>query len=156
MNKSVKQIECRGMILVLIVGLVLVICNLLFAWKFNTWSYETWNYNPYYNSNAFSNLIFMNILLHLPGIAGLWMMVATIIFLPQFYQEISYKVILDLTPPMKMIGFIVPNQTSKRRIASFAVSVNEVERITGYDFFSQLDDELENSLEANIDIFTWK
>ena len=67
-----------------------------------------------------------------------------------------YKVILDLTPPMKMIGFIVPNQTSKRRIASFAVSVNEVERITGYDFFSQLDDELENSLEANIDIFTWK
>ena len=79
MNKSVKQIECRGMILVLIVGLVLVICNLLFAWKFNTWSYETWNYNPYYNSNAFSNLIFMNILLHLPGIAGLWMMVAAII-----------------------------------------------------------------------------
>ena len=67
-----------------------------------------------------------------------------------------YKVILDLMPPMKMIGFIVPNQTSKRRIASFAVSVNEVERITGYDFFSQLDDELENSLEANIDIFTWK
>ena len=67
-----------------------------------------------------------------------------------------YKVILDLTPPMKMIGFIVPNQTSKRRIASFAVSVDEVERITGYDFFSQLDDELENSLEANIDIFTWK
>ena len=55
-----------------------------------------------------------------------------------------------------MIGFIVPNQTSKRRIANFAVSVNEVERITGYDFFSQLDDELENSLEANIDIFTWK
>ena len=67
------------MILVLIVGLILVICNLLFTWKFNTWSYETWNYNPYYNSNAFSNLIFMNILLHLPGIAGLWMMVAAII-----------------------------------------------------------------------------
>ena len=66
-----------------------------------------------------------------------------------------YKVILDLTPPRKMIGFIVPNQTSKRRIASFAVSVDEVERITGYDFFSTLDDELENSLEANIDIFTW-
>ena len=38
------------MILVLIVGLILVICNLLFTWKFNTWSYEIWNYNPYYNS----------------------------------------------------------------------------------------------------------
>ena len=45
-----------------------------------------------------------------------------------------YKVILDLTPPMKMTGFIVPNETSKRRLASFAVSVDEVERLTGYDF----------------------
>ena len=80
MNKSVKQIECRGMILVLIVGFVLVICNLLFAWKFQTWSYETWNCNPNYNSHAFSNLIFMNILLHLPGIAGLWMVVSAIKF----------------------------------------------------------------------------
>ena len=69
---------------------------------------------------------------------------------------ISYKVILDFTPPMKMIGFIVPNQTSKRRIYSFAVSVDKVEQATSYDFFSQLDDDFENSLEANIDIFTWK
>ena len=67
-----------------------------------------------------------------------------------------YKVILDLTPPMKMIGFIVPNQTSKRRIYSFAVSVDKVEQATSYDFFSQIDDELENCLESNIDIFTWK
>ena len=66
-----------------------------------------------------------------------------------------YKVVLDLTPPMKMIGFIVPNQTSKRRIASFAVSVNKVERITGYDFFSQLDDELENNLEASYKREMW-
>ena len=67
-----------------------------------------------------------------------------------------YKVILDLTPPMKMIGFIVPNQTSKRRIASFAASVDEVERITGYDFFSELEDELENRLEKEKDIEAWE
>ena len=67
-----------------------------------------------------------------------------------------YKVILDLTPPMKMIGFIVPNQTSKRRIYSFAVSVDKVEQTTGYDFFSQLDDELENSLEKKKDIHEWE
>ena len=92
MNQPANKIEHNGMILVLIVGLILVICNLLFTWKFSTWSYETWNYNPYYNSNAFSNLIFMNTLLHLPGIAGLWIMVAAIIFLPQFYQEISGRI----------------------------------------------------------------
>ena len=48
-----------------------------------------------------------------------------------------------------MIVFIVPNQTSKRRVYSFAVSVDKVEQATRYDFFSQLDDELENNLEAS-------
>lgn len=70
--------------------------------------------------------------------------------------EAFYKVILDLTPPMKMIGFIVPNKTSKCRIASFAASVDEVERITGYDFFSELEDELENRLEKEKDIEAWE
>ena len=67
-----------------------------------------------------------------------------------------YKVILDLTPPMRMIGFIVPNQTSKRRIASFAVSVDDVERITGYDFFNELDDELETNLEKSYNWNLWQ
>jgi hypothetical protein len=31
-----------------------------------------------------------------------------------------------------------------------------VERITGYDFFSTLDDELENSLEKEKDIREWE
>ena len=66
-----------------------------------------------------------------------------------------YKVILDLTPPMKMIGFIVPNETSKRKLASFAVSVDEVERLTGYDFFSDLDDDIENRLEKVTDWQSW-
>ena len=65
-----------------------------------------------------------------------------------------YKVILDLTPPMK-IGFIVPNETSKRRLASFSVSVDEVERLTGYDFFSDLDDDIENRLEKVTDWQSW-
>ena len=66
-----------------------------------------------------------------------------------------YKIIFDLTPPQKMIGFVIPNQSSKRRLASFAVSVDEIERITGYDFFSGLDDELENRLEAENNFQAW-
>ena len=62
-----------------------------------------------------------------------------------------YKVILDLTPPMKMIGFIV-----KRRVYSLAVSVNKVEQATGYDFFSQLDDELETNLEKSYNWNLWQ
>lgn len=69
--------------------------------------------------------------------------------------EAFYKVVLDLTPPMKMIGFIVPNKSSKRRIGSFTASVDEVERLTGYDFFSELEDELENRLEKTNDLKMW-
>lgn len=57
---------------------------------------------------------------------------------------------------MKMIGFVIPNQTSKRRVVSFAVPVDEVERITGYDFFNGLDDELEEKLERSCDFQLWE
>ena len=66
-----------------------------------------------------------------------------------------YKVVLDLTPPMKMIGFLVPNAPSKRRIWAFAVSVDKVEEITGYDFFSALDDETEKKLEKECHCVQW-
>lgn len=67
-----------------------------------------------------------------------------------------FKIILDMTPPLKMIAFIVPNQTSRRRIKSFAVSVDDVERITGYDFFNTLDDEIENKLEKEKNFSAWQ
>ena len=67
-----------------------------------------------------------------------------------------YKVALDMTPPMKMIAFIVPNRASKKPIRSFVVSVDEVEAITGMNFFSNLDDATENELEKRSDIGEWK
>ena len=67
-----------------------------------------------------------------------------------------YKVIYDLTPPNKMIGFLVPNTASKARVASFAVSVDEIERITGYDFFSELPPHREKRLERQKDFAVWQ
>ena len=66
-----------------------------------------------------------------------------------------YKVILDLTPPHKMIGFIIPNRGSNVSAAVFAVTVDEVERRTGCDFFSALPDDLENRLESELDPAAW-
>ncbi len=66
-----------------------------------------------------------------------------------------YKVILDLTPPMKMIGFIVPNQSKKNRIKTFSVPVDTVEKITGLDFFSTLPDDMEEQLESEADAAQW-
>lgn len=67
-----------------------------------------------------------------------------------------YKVVLDMTPPVKMIAFLVPNAPSRRRIDFFCVSVDKVEEVTGYDFFSTLPDDLENKLEKECNIFLWR
>ncbi len=68
------------------------------------------------------------------------------ITIPAFY----YKVIYDPTGVQKMIAFILPNQRIKEDLSLFVVSVDEVEKRTGINFFSQLDDDLENRLEAEI------
>ena len=67
-----------------------------------------------------------------------------------------YKVILDLTPPMKMIGFIIPNRKSKQPLSDFVHTVNEVEALTGYDFFRELDDDLESELEKKSSLDHWE
>jgi len=59
-----------------------------------------------------------------------------------------YKVIYDLTPPQKMIGFIIPHRSSNQPLRVFVVSVDEVEKQTGLDFFSKLPDDLEERLES--------
>lgn len=68
-----------------------------------------------------------------------------------------YKVLLDLSEPeLKAIGFIIPNQTSTEALSSFAVSVDEVEALTGINFFQNLmEPNLEKELEANYDSKLW-
>ena len=71
---------------------------------------------------------------------------------PSYY----YKVILDYTEPeLKGIGFVMPNQKSSQPIESFAVPIDHVEKTTGIDFFYTVPDEVENELEASIDLEKW-
>ena len=67
-----------------------------------------------------------------------------------------YKVVLDMTPPKKMIAFIVPNRAGRERLQRFVVTVDDVEKLTGCDFFSELDDELEEKLERHSDFSLWQ
>lgn len=63
--------------------------------------------------------------------------------------EFFYKAILTLKKgEFKMYAFIVPNESSKEEIWRFRTTVDEIEERTGIDFFWQLDDEIENALEA--------
>ena len=63
-----------------------------------------------------------------------------------------YKVVYDLTPPVKMIGFIIPHRPSDQPLQVFAVSVDEVEKQTDLDFFSKLPDKKEDILEVFVKI----
>jgi len=67
-----------------------------------------------------------------------------------------YKVIFDLTPPRKMIGFILPNEGSDRPLEGFAVTVDVVEKATGLDFFSALPKAVQERLESTISVSAWE
>ena len=67
-----------------------------------------------------------------------------------------YKVIFDLTPPQKMIGFILPNEGSDEPLAAFAVTVDAVEKATGLNFFSKVPKEEQERLERTISVKAWK
>lgn len=66
-----------------------------------------------------------------------------------------YKVILSMGNRPKAIGFIYPNQTVHAEMRSYAVSVDEVERQTGIDFYPLLPDDLERKLERACNPAEW-
>ena len=72
--------------------------------------------------------------------------------IPEFY----YKVVLDYEQPeIKGIGFILPNQKSNKSLQSWAVSIDEVERFTGIDFFHTLPDDIEEQIASDAAINKW-
>ena len=66
-----------------------------------------------------------------------------------------FKVVLcnDGTP--KAIGFIYKNTDGNRPMGDYVNTVDEVERITGFDFFPSLPDEVEKKVEAKCDLNEW-
>ena len=65
-----------------------------------------------------------------------------------------FKVVYDETPPCKMIAFVLPNEGSTQPLSSFVTTVDEVERLTGLDFFAGLADE--DAQEAAFDYSLWR
>lgn len=67
-----------------------------------------------------------------------------------------YKVLLNLsTEKPRMIAFLVPHQNSTKPLYEFVISTDELEELTGIDFFPNLPDETENRLEQNADYKAW-
>ena len=67
-----------------------------------------------------------------------------------------YKIMLDTASPMRAIAFVLPNNSSTQPLSSFAMSIDEAERITGMDFFPKLNDPQEAKIEKTLFLNQWR
>jgi endonuclease G, mitochondrial len=65
-----------------------------------------------------------------------------------------YKAVLDVHGE-RAIGFLFRNNVASGTPKSFAISVDELEKITGLDFYPSLPDDLEQAVESSSDFSKW-
>lgn len=71
--------------------------------------------------------------------------------------EAFFKVVLSLSKGHeKAIGFYYRNEACKQSIKTQATTVDEIEAMTGFDFFCALDDAIENRIEAKANLRDWQ
>ena len=54
-----------------------------------------------------------------------------------------------------MIGFLLPHKESKEPLYNYIVPVDSIEKMTGIDFFPELEDSLEKKLESSKTYDNW-
>ncbi len=69
--------------------------------------------------------------------------------------EAFFKVVLCMVGTPKAIGFIYKNVGGNRPKDYYVNTIDEVERITGIDFFSALPDDIEKKVEAESNLRDW-
>jgi endonuclease G len=74
--------------------------------------------------------------------------------IPQYY----FKVIADISAPTyKAAAFIIENQSSTASLSAFVVTIDSLEKLTGYDFFSTHSDrDMIERMESIVDIRGWE
>lgn len=72
--------------------------------------------------------------------------IRTGVSIPNYYYKIAYYPEAEL-----MEAYLIPNESqSGKHISDFLVTVDQLEDLTGIDFYSGLEDELEEILESNL------
>ena len=67
-----------------------------------------------------------------------------------------FKVLLaTYSSPMRAIGFVYPNMRCDGNMQAYAVSVDDVEKMTGFDFFIALPDDIEDDIESKVPFKDW-
>lgn len=70
--------------------------------------------------------------------------------------EAFFKVVLCLNGEPKGMGFVVKNNAGTKKRDLYYNSIDQVERITGMDFFPALPDKVENDVESKLDLEQWR
>ncbi len=65
-----------------------------------------------------------------------------------------FKIAMDLQQ-QRAIGFVMPNRAIPEPIVSFAMTIDQVEALTGLDFFPKLPDDVEAKLESQKNPADW-
>ncbi len=74
------------------------------------------------------------------------------ISVPCSYYKIVFK---DNGNEKIAIALILSNQGSSSSLKSFVTSIDNIEALTGIDFFSSLSDDIENKIESTINTSSW-
>ena len=69
--------------------------------------------------------------------------------------EAFFKVVLCMEGKPKAIGFIYRNESGNRPKSYYVNTIDDVERITGIDFFPALPDDVEKAVEATCNLEEW-
>ena len=69
--------------------------------------------------------------------------------------EAFYKVVLRTGKNPAAIGFVYANTGNRQPMAEAVHTVDEIEALTGLDFFSALDDDTESRIEAEANLADW-
>ena len=72
-----------------------------------------------------------------------------------YVPDAFFKVVLCRKGSPKAIGFIYQNRGGYQTMSDCACTVDEIEKITGIDFFPALDDAVENRIEAKARLADW-
>lgn len=66
-----------------------------------------------------------------------------------------FKIVLCTNKSPKALGFIYPNERINQKMFHYLVSVDKVEEVTNIDFFSFLEDSIEDIVEAESNLNDW-
>ena len=69
--------------------------------------------------------------------------------------EAFFKVVLCMEGKPKAIGFVYRNESGNHPKSFYMNSIDDVERITGMDFFPGLPDDVEKTVEATCNLNDW-